>query len=61
MTRIILAVVGVLTVAVGAEAQSPAQTIERVIAPLSATPSELIHYQLRELCFIHFLHPSLKL
>ena len=40
MTRIVLTAVGILTVAVCAEAQSPTQTVERAIAPLSARARE---------------------
>lgn len=35
MKRIILAIVGVLVLAAGADAQTPAQTIERALAPLT--------------------------
>jgi hypothetical protein len=40
MKRIILAAFGVLAVAAGAEAQTPAQTIERALAPLSGRARE---------------------
>jgi hypothetical protein len=40
MKRIILAILGVLTVTAGAEAQTAAQTIERALAPLSGRAAE---------------------
>jgi hypothetical protein len=40
MKRIIAVALGLLTVAAGAHAQTPAQTIERALAPLSARAAE---------------------
>jgi len=40
MKRIILTLLGVLTLAAGAEAQTPAQTIERALTPLSGRNRE---------------------